>query len=60
MPWLITTTAWPALAAQLAGVSVRVVAEPAVVMAGSAGAVAGAGALVLCRRARPRPRDRSA
>jgi hypothetical protein len=34
MPWLITTTAWPALAAQLAGVSVRVVAEPAVVMAG--------------------------
>jgi hypothetical protein len=59
MPWLITTTAWPALAAQLAGVSARIVAEPAAVMAGSAGAAAGAGALVLCRRARPRPRDRS-
>jgi hypothetical protein len=60
MPWLVTTSAWPALAAQLAGVSARLVAEPAVVMAGSAGVAVGAGALVLCRRARPRARDRSA
>jgi hypothetical protein len=60
MPWLITTSEWPLLAAQLAGVSARVVADPAVVMAGSAGVAVGAGALVLRRRARPRPRDRSA
>ena len=56
MPWLVTTSAWPALAAQLAGVSARLVAEPAVVMAGSAGVAVGAGALVLRRRARPRAR----
>ncbi len=59
LPWLITTSGWPALTARLAGATARAAVDPAIV-AGSAGALALAGVLLVRVRARGRPGDRSA
>ncbi len=58
LPWLITTSGWPALTARLAGATARAAADPAIV-AGSAGALALAGVLLVRGRPRGRPGDRS-
>ena len=58
VPWLITTPAWPALAAHLAGPTARVVVEPFVTVGATVAAVTCACVLLL-RRARARPVDPS-
>lgn len=59
VPWLITTSGWPALTAHLAGATARAALDPAAVAGASAGALAGAGTLLLRNRSRGRPRGRS-
>jgi hypothetical protein len=59
VPWLITTPAWPALAAHLAGATALVVADPVIVVGATAVVVTCVGALLLLSRARERPVDRS-
>jgi hypothetical protein len=61
VPWLITTLAWPALMAHMAGATARVVVAPAVVAGALACAVVGAcaGALTLRSRAIARRRSSS-
>ena len=58
MPWLITTLAWPALTAHVAGAATRVVVAPAVVAGALGGGVVGAcvGGLALRSRAAARRR----
>ncbi len=56
LPWLITTSGWPALTARLAGATARAAADPAI-LAGSAGALALAGVLLVRGRPRSRPGD---
>jgi len=62
-PWLITTSGCPVLTAHFAGATARLVADPVIVGAAAAGALALAGGtlLVLLRgRGRgPRPHGRS-
>jgi hypothetical protein len=58
LPWLITTSGWPALTARLAGATARAVVDAAIV-AGSAGALALAGLLLVRGRVRGHPGDRS-
>jgi hypothetical protein len=65
LPWLITTTAWPALAAHMAGATARALVDPAVLGGATAGAVAFAVALRRCgsgsdpAAARPELRSRT-
>jgi hypothetical protein len=61
VPWLITTLAWPAITAHVAGATARVVVAPAVVAGVLACAVVGAcvGALALRSRAVARHRASS-
>ena len=58
-PWLITTPAWAAAAAHLAGAAAPVVGDPPVLATVTAAIIAGALALWLGTRARPRPGDRA-
>jgi hypothetical protein len=59
LPWLITTTGWPALTAHVAGATERVVVDPAIVAGATAGALAFAVALLRRGRAREHPGRRS-
>jgi hypothetical protein len=54
VPWLITTSGWPALTAHLVGVTARAAVDPVTVAGGSTGALALAGAVLLCWRVRER------
>jgi hypothetical protein len=65
LPWLITTTAWPALAAHVAGATARALVDPVVLGGVTAGAVAIAVTLWRCgpgsapAAARPELRSRT-
>ena len=59
LPWLITTSGWPALTARFAGATARLAVGPAAVTGASAGALALAGVLLVRGRVRGRPGDRS-
>jgi hypothetical protein len=57
MPWLITTSLWPALTAHLAGTAASLLVDPAVAVGAAMGATVCAGAVVIVSRATPRRRD---
>jgi hypothetical protein len=59
LPWLITTTGWPALTADVAGATAHVAAAPAALACGAVLAGALAGAALRWGRARGRPGGRS-
>ncbi len=59
VPWLITTSGWPALTAHVVGATERAAVEPVTVAGASAGALALSGAMLLRGRFRGRPRSRS-
>jgi hypothetical protein len=59
LPWLITTSGWPALTARFAGATARVAVGEATVTGVSAGALALAGVLLVRSRVRGRPGERS-
>jgi hypothetical protein len=59
MPWLITTTGWPALTVHVAGATERVVVDPVVVGVATASVLGFAVALLRRGRARQHPGRRS-
>ncbi len=59
MPWVITTSGWPGLAAHVAGATARLAVDPPIAVGAIAGAAACAGATLLRNQAALRRRRAS-